>query len=292
MLEVDQTQVAVPQQERAVLQQERMATPRSYLMCPPTYFAVETTTNPWMDPDRPVDVARAVRQWQDLVDTYRGLGHAVALVEPDPALPDMVFAADGGLVIDGVALGARFRHPHRQGESAHFLAWFTAAGLARVTMPLHVNEGEGDLLVVGDRVLAGTGFRTDPAAHREVAEHLGREVVSLQLVDPRYYHLNTALGVVDRSTVAYLPSAFSDDSRRTLERLYPDALLAEPEDAACLGLNLVGDGRHVVLPAQATRLARALADRGYVPVPVDVSELTKSGGAVKCCTLELHGAAR
>lgn len=266
----------------------REATRRGYLMCPPTHFAVENSINPWMDPSRPVDVARAVRQWEGLRDTYRRLGHDVQVLDPAPGLPDMVFAADGGLVVDGVALGARFRYPHRQGESAPYLDWFRAAGLQRVAQPVHVNEGEGDLLVVGERVLAGTGFRTDPAAHAEVGRHFGLEVVSLQLVDPRYYHLNTALGVVDRETVAYLPQAFDAASRAVLERLYPDAIIAEPRDTEVLGLNLVGDGRHVVLPVQAVRLAEALAERGYEPVPVDVSELARSGGGVKCCTLELH----
>jgi N-dimethylarginine dimethylaminohydrolase len=119
-------------------------------------------------------------------------------------------------------------------------------------------------------------------------------VITLQLVDPRFYHLDTALTVLgtaadrENPTIAYLPEAFSEGSRRVLEQLFPDAILAAPEDAAVLGLNAVCDGRYVVLPAQATGLQRQLTARGFVPVPVDLSELLKAGGGPKCCTLEVR----
>jgi len=265
-----------------------VGTARRYLMCPPRYFTVNYAINPWMDPSRPVDAARAMAQWTALVDTYRALGHTVEVADPEPGLPDMVFAANGGLVVEGRALGARFTHAERRAEGPAYLAWLAGAGLKDVTEPVHVNEGEGDFLVVGDLVLAGTGFRTDPGAHTEVQELFGIPVISLQLVDPRFYHLDTALAVLDDRTVAYFPEAFSPGSRGVLQRLFPDAILATEADAVVLGLNAVSDGRHVVLPSVAVDLATQLRERGYVPVGVDLSELLKAGGSVKCCTMEIR----
>ncbi|MBW0118765.1 dimethylargininase, partial [Pseudonocardia abyssalis] len=249
--------------------------------------AVTYAINPWMRPDLPVDTARAVRQWEDLRRTYLDLGHVVDLLDPVPGLPDMVFAANGATVVGGRVLGARFRHPERAAEAAAHTAWFRAAGFP-TTEPEFVNEGEGDLLVVGDVVLAGTGFRTDPRAHAEVARVLGREVLTLDLVDPRYYHLDTAVAALDDATIAWLPSAFTPAAQAVLRARFPDAVVADVADAAVLGLNAVSDGRHVVLPAQAPRLAAAIADRGFVPVPVDLSELLLGGGGPKCCTLEVR----
>lgn len=261
-------------------------------MCPPDHFAVRYVINPWMDPTRTVDVGLARRQWDGLRRTYLDLGHRVELIPALRGQPDMVFAANGGLVIDGQALGARFAHPERAGEAPAYLDWLRSAGLRSVTGAEHVNEGEGDLLVVGAgaerRVLAGTGFRTSHAAHAEVGRRFGVPVVSLRLVDPRFYHLDTALAVLDDHTVAYHPEAFSPASRHALRTLFPDAVLAGAEDAAVLGLNAVSDGHHVVLAAQATELAAQLRERGYHPIGVDVSELLKAGGGVKCCTLELR----
>jgi len=270
----------------------RVATARRYLMCPPRYFTVSYAINPWMDPTQPADPARAMAQWTALAGTYRALGHTVELIDPEPGLPDMVFAANAGTVIDGVVLGARFRHAERAAEAGHYRRWFLEHGAPDMVMPSAVNEGEGDLVWTGRLLLAGTGFRTELAAHAEAHELLGVPVITLRLVDPRYYHLDTCLLMLHDSPaaplIAYYPAAFSPGSRRVLARLFPDAVIAGPADAACLGLNGVSDGRSVVLPREAVGLGRALATRGFEPVFVEVSELRRAGGGPKCCTLQLR----
>jgi len=280
----DSTEVASAQAPTG----ERVATRRRYLMCEPRYFAVEYAINPWMDPTQPVDRDLAVRQWRSLAETYRSLGHNVSEIEPVDGLPDMVFAANGATVAGGRVYGARFKYAERHDEGPAYLDWFKNAGYRDAHEATFVNEGEGDFLVVGDMVLAGTGFRTEPAAHAEAAEVLGLPVVTLDLIDPSYYHLDTALCVLDSQTVAYFPEAFSTQSQIRLEELFPDAVIAEADDAAVLGLNAVSDGLHVVLPIEATALAEKLRARGYRPVPVALSELRKAGGGPKCCTLELR----
>lgn len=261
---------------------------RHYLMCRPTYFAVEYAINPWMDPTAPVDAGLAIRQWEALRRTYLDLGHTVDVIDALPGLPDMVFAANGATVIDGRVLAVQFRDPQRADEAPAYARWFERAGF-EVHEAKVVNEGEGDILLAGDHILAGTGFRTTHAAHARVQEVFGRPVITLQLVDPRYYHLDTALCVLGgEAGVAYLPGAFSPGSRAVLRRLFPDAVVAGEEDAAVLGLNAVCDGRRVVLPAQAAGLAAELRNRGYDPIGVDMSELRKAGGGPKCCTLEVR----
>jgi len=184
-------------------------------------------------------------------------------------------------------MGPKFRNEQRAGEEARYLKWFQEHTEEAVA-PTHVNEGEGDFLVVGGRILAGTGFRSDPASFSEVQEYFGLPVVQLQLVDPRFYHLDTALTVLDERTVAYLPAAFSPGSRKVLESMFPNAIVASEEDAEWLGLNAVSDGYNVVLPEQAAGLIEALRARGFNPVPINLSELLKSGGGPKCCTLALR----
>lgn len=259
-------------------------------MCPPAHFDVAYAINPWMNPAKPVDVALAVAQWEDLRDLYRALGHTVEELPPRPGLPDMVYAANGATVVDGRVLGARFAHREREAEAAAHLEWFAERGFREVREPVHVNEGEGDFAVTASYVLAGRGFRASPESHGEAQEFFGRPVIGLDLVDPRYYHLDTALAVLDDTagTVAYYPAAFSPGSREVLRRLFPDALLATDEDAAAFGLNAVSDGLHVLLPQAAAGLFDPLRERGFEPVGVDLSELLKGGGSVKCCTQELR----
>ncbi|RZT18562.1 N-dimethylarginine dimethylaminohydrolase [Mycobacterium sp. BK558] len=265
----------------------RTARPRRYVMTCPEYFSVEYVINPWMDTSTPVDTGRAVAQWEALRRTYLDLGHTVDLVAPVAGLPDMVYAANGGMVVNGKAVVARFAYQERAAEAVAYAAWMADNGFA-ATETRHVNEGQGDLLLAGSMILAGHGFRTDRRAHHEIAEHLGMPLVGLELVDPRFYHLDTALAVLDDTTVAYYPPAFDEQSRTTLRELFPDAIEVATADAYVLGLNAVSDGLNVVLPAAATGFADQLRDNGFRPIGVDLSELLKGGGSVKCCTLEVH----
>ncbi len=274
--------------ERSADGPRRQATAREYLMCPPVHFAVTYAINPWMEPGRPTDAARAMRQWAELRQVYLDLGHDVQTIEPVAGLPDMVFAANGATVVDGKVLGARFRYPQRAGEAAAYLDWFRDHGYADVRAPEHVHEGEGDILFTGRVLLAGHGFRTDSGAAAELAATFGWPVMSLRLVDSRFYHLDTALCVLDSDTAMYYPAAFDDAGRAAIAEHFAELIEAKDEDAEVLGLNAVSDGRRVVLPVQARGLAAQLSERGFTPVGVDMSELLKGGGGAKCCTLELR----
>ena len=279
---------AIPQtSDMSTTQSARQGSPKTVLMCRPDYFDVSYRINPWMHPENPTDTPKALVQWTELYETYQRLGFTVHLIDPVEGLPDMVYAANGGLVIDAIAYSAKFRHSERGPEAAHYAKWFADFGFTPADA-VEVNEGEGDFLPVGGLILAAHGFRSDLSSHKELEDVFGKDVVSLKLVRPDFYHLDTALAVLDDSTVAYLPSAFDEPSQRTLADLYPDAIIADEKDAAWLGLNLFSDGASVVMAAQATGLADSIRQRGYEVHTVDMSELLLGGGGVKCCTLELR----
>ena len=266
---------------------QRTAQQKSILMCRPDHYTVCYRINPWMHPSEPTNTAKAVAQWEALYDKYLELSFDVHLIEPLSGLPDMVYAANGGLTANGYALGARFRYEERAAEGPAYMARLSDLGF-RVIEPQAFNEGEGDFLTVGGVILGGTGFRSAPQSHREVSDAFGMEVLSLELINPSYYHLDTCLAVLDDHHIAYLPSAFSDASLEMLRDRFPDALIATEDDATVFGLNMVSDGLNVVLPKQATAMTRQLQQRGYRPHGLDVSELNLGGGGIKCCTLELR----
>jgi N-dimethylarginine dimethylaminohydrolase len=266
---------------------ERVAEHKTVLMCRPEHFTVSYRINPWMHPEEPTDTSLAVRQWDELYRIYLGLGFDVELIDPLPGLPDMVYAANGGFTLDGIAYGARFQYDERAAEGPAYMDWFRTHGF-QVVEPVSVNEGEGDFLLVGERILAGTGFRSDAASHDELRRIYRREVVTLKLVDPAFYHLDTAIAVLDATNIAYLPKAFDEASQQIIRDLYPDAVTVNDADAAVLGLNSFSDGRNVVIASRAVGFEASLRERGYNPIGVDLSELLLGGGGVKCCTLELR----
>jgi N-dimethylarginine dimethylaminohydrolase len=265
---------------------EKDTTP-TVLMCRPEYFTVSYRINPWMHPEVPTNTSLALKQWTALYDTYRDLGFTIQLIDPIEGLPDMVYAANGGFVLDGIAYGAKFHYPERQPEGPAYMDWFRDNDF-EVAEPQETNEGEGDFLLVGDVILAASGFRSDTSSHQEIATVYGRKVISLSLINPSFYHLDTALAVIDPQTIAYLPSAFDESSLEILRERYPDAIIATEEDAAILGLNSFSDGHNVVIAEKAVTFAKDLRERGYNPLGVDLSELLLAGGGVKCCTLELR----
>ncbi len=261
---------------------------RTYLMCPPTFFGVQYAINAWMDTTTPVDRDRAVREWETLRATYLSLGHKVFALDPIEGLPDMVFAANGATVVGGMVLSAKFRHPERALEADAHRAWFERQGYQRIKTATLINEGEGDYAFAYRAIVAGHGFRTDPAAHNELFEAFGLPVVSVELVDPRFYHLDTALFVIDSFTAAYYPGAFDEDGLIKLKTLFPELIEVSEQDALAFGLNGVSDGRHVVIPHDAIGFGAQLTQRGYEVIPIEMTELRKAGGGPKCCTLELR----
>jgi len=257
-------------------------------MCRPDHFDVTYSINPWMDPSTPTDRAVAVRQWEDVRATYERLGHTVSLVDPAPGLPDMVFTANAGFAIGDTVLLSRFRHAERHDETPLAHQWFADNGFRDIQTAEASFEGEGDAVLIGDTIIAAVGPRTDREAHEQLADVFGLPVVTLELADPRWYHLDTAFAAVTNDLVAWYPRAFTPDSQRQVMAMFPNHLVASEHDANEFGVNLVSDGSHVLVAAQATRLIGQLEAHGLAVHPVDVSEFKRSGGGIKCITLALH----
>lgn len=261
------------------------------LMCRPTYFEVAYEINAWMHLDNPVDVELARQQWQSVHDTYLDLGYKVEIIEPVRGLPDMVFSANGALVIDGKVFSTNFgEHAvERRPETDFFEKWFQNNGYHQIYRPKNPSEGEGDILFANGTIYAGWGQnRSSKESHVELRDFFDKETVSMHLIDPRFYHLDTAMSPIDDDTVMYYPGAFDDEGLTQLERRFKNKIHASEEDAAGFGLNAVSDGKNVIMSSAAKELIGELRKRGYNPIGKDMTEFRKSGGAVKCCTLELR----
>ena len=258
------------------------------LMCRPDYFEVVYEINPWMKTEDRVDLARAKQQWLELYETYNLLGYNVQLIDAVKGLPDMVFTANGALVIDGKVALPRFKYPERQPETILFKQWLIENSYSKTYKPQADFEGEGDALVYGNKILAGYGFRSDKAAHGELQEFFtDQEVISLELVDPRFYHIDTCLTVLSNTAVAYFPAAFSEESQKIIESL-GQTIKATEEEALGFGLNTFSDGENVVISADAPTLVEKISNAGFNTHPIKIDEFRKSGGGIKCLTLTLR----
>jgi N-dimethylarginine dimethylaminohydrolase len=260
------------------------------LMCPPDYYGIEYEINPWMSRSRGSNSERARRQWETLYETLRGRGVVVELMAAQPQLPDLVFTANAGLVFGTRFFSSRFRHDVRARESPHFDAWFAAHGFTVERLPEGMYfEGAGDALFLGQTLFAGYRFRSDVRGHQYIAAALNRQVLPVELIDPRFYHLDTCFCPLAPGEAIYYPPAFDAYGRKVLERNIPVLVAACEAEAHRFGCNAVVVGKTVILNTGCDRLAADLKSRGYDPMPVELDEFLKAGGSAKCLTLRLDG---
>jgi N-dimethylarginine dimethylaminohydrolase len=258
-----------------------------WLLCQPVDYDVRYKINPWMDPKRTPEKMQARQQWQNLHHHLLRLGAWVEYVTHADGWPDMVFTANAGLVRGLDVVLSRFRHPERQGEEPFYRAWFESNGFNVLTVSAGSFEGEGDALFIGDTLVCGYGFRTDKETHAEVAGllHVAR-YLSVELVDPYFYHLDTCFCPLNESLALIYPGAFRQEDVARLEQEITLLRVSEA-DARHFVCNAVVLGNDVVLPAGCDETYQILAANGFRSYPIELSEFIKAGGAAKCLSLKL-----
>jgi N-dimethylarginine dimethylaminohydrolase len=260
------------------------------LMCPPDYYGIEYEINPWMSRGRASDDAMAQEQWHALHSLLAKLGCDLRLMQPVKGLPDLVFTANAGLVWRDTVFLPNFRHAARAGETPVDEVWFRSQGFQTVAFPTEWSfEGAGDALFCGETLFGGYLIRSDAAAMQWLAAQVGCRVIPLQLVDPRYYHLDTCFCPLSPTQAIYFPPAFDEYGRKALLEHVPTLVPVAAEEAARFACNAVVVGRDVVVNTGCPILENDLARLGYRPHHTDLGEFIKAGGSAKCLTLRLDG---
>jgi len=263
-----------------------------FLMCPPDYYEVDYVINPWMEGNiHKSSRATAATQWETLCGLLEQEAQ-VDRIAPVSGLPDMVFTANAGIALGKKFVLARFLPRERQGEEPLFKKWFKKQGFEVLELPADLPfEGAGDALLDHDRgvLWAGYGFRSELAAHPLLAQWLGIEVVSLRLVDPRFYHLDTCFCPLENGFLLYHPQAFDAYSNVRIEQRVPPEkrIIARETDAVSFACNAINVGRKIFVNQASADLRQRLAEAGFEAVETPLGEFLKAGGGAKCLTLRL-----
>jgi lysine-ketoglutarate reductase/saccharopine dehydrogenase-like protein (TIGR00300 family) len=261
-----------------------------FMMCAPDFYDVDYVINPWMEGNiHKSSRDRAVEQWQQLYCILSD--HAqVDLIKPQKGVPDLVFTANAGLVLEKTAVLSRFFHKERQGEEPYFQQWFEENGFTVHVLPKDLPfEGAGDALLdrEGRWLWAGYGFRSELDSHAYLAKWLDIEVLSLRLMDDRFYHLDTCFCPLADGYLLYYPPAFDSYSNRRIEMHVPaEKRIAVSElDAVNFACNAVNIDKLVVMNKASVDLKDRLGDAGFQIIETPLTEFLKAGGAAKCLTL-------
>jgi N-dimethylarginine dimethylaminohydrolase len=261
---------------------------RELLLCPPDYYGIEYEINPWMSRARGAEAPLAQQQWKNLHGTLSKLDCKIHLVKPRSKLPDMVFTANAGLTVGRKFIPSNFRHKERAGEAPHFARWMKEHGYEIAGLPKdYYFEGEGDALFGGDALFCGYKFRSDIKSHRAVADMLGCLVISVELVDPRFYHLDTCFCPLPDGSAFWFPAAFDAYGQRAIREQVKELVDVDEAEAMHFSCNAVVLDRQIVLPEGAPKLVATLHKGGYKCHELPMSEFLKAGGACKCLTMFL-----
>ena len=270
-----------------------MAEPIRILMCAPDHYDVDYVINPWMEGNiHKSSRDRAVEQWSQLNHALNNLAR-VDLVQGQPGIPDMVFTANAGLVLGENVVLSRFFHPERQGEEPYFKQWFEDNGFNVFELPKDLPfEGAGDALLdrEGRWLWAGYGFRSELDSHPHIAKWLDIEVLSLRLIDDRFYHLDTCFCPLTGGYLLYYPAAFDFYSNQIIEKRIPsEKRIAIAEgDAINFACNAVNVEHTLVMNKASDTLKQRLGDVGFTVIETPLTEFLKAGGAAKCLTLRIN----
>jgi len=260
------------------------------LMCPPEFYGIEYEINPWMDRRRQADHELAVCQWSELHSLLKAHGAKVSCMTPVKGLPDLVFTANAGLIYRDMAVPARFRHPQRQQEEPHDRLWFEEHGFhVRPLKSETCLEGAGDALFCGNTLFAGYRIRSDVRGHQELGELMQCEVIPLELVDERYYHLDTCFCPLAPGMAIYYPPAFDDYAREVIRENIADLIAVSDAESEHFACNAVVLGKTVITNTGCPALHEQLRARGFQTAECPLSEFVKAGGSAKCLTLRLDG---
>ncbi len=260
-----------------------------FLMCPPDYFDIEYSINPWMDASTKVESSMK-EQWQKLHDTFFEVGAEVQLMSPQKGWPDMTYV-DVGVLYKDIFVPSNFMYPERQGESPYSIDWFEDNDFKiKQIDSTFALEGHGDTLWAGDRLFCGYGFRSTVEAHHELSRILNEigdvDVIPIELIDARLYHLDTCFCPLDKNTAFYFPGAFSKKAQRMLEKNI-DLIPISEEDALKFACNAVVIDKHILIPSGAKETNEMLERLGFTVHEIPMSEFMKGGGACKCLSMPL-----
>ncbi|SDO18402.1 dimethylargininase [Nakamurella panacisegetis] len=229
----------------------------------------------------PIDIDLAGAQWQGYVDALTGNGWHTIEVDPAFDCPDSVFVEDAAVMFGGTAVITNPGADERKPETAGTAAALRDLGYPVRTMTAGSLDG-GDVLKIGSTVYVGRGGRTDAAGiaeFRAILEPLGGNVIAVPLT--KALHLKSAVTALPDGTVIGYPPVVDDPS------FYPH-FRPMPEEGGAHVVDL-GQGR-LLMAASAPRSADLIADLGYTPVVVDISEFEKMEGCVTCLSVRLRSA--
>ena len=268
---------------------KKMINAKKILLCPPVYYDIEYSINPWMHIEEKVNKKDVLSEYKELKKLYDKLQIPYDELTPTNGLPDQVYTTDTGVPVGKIFIKSNFRYGQRKPESAVSAAYFEKKGYAVYNLPPTVSfEGQGDLVRADHTYFMGWGQRTSYEAEDFLIHALQKEVVTLQLTNPNFFHLDTCFAPLSQNIAIYYPGAFTDEGKQTLDEYFEDLIAVYRNDANAFACNVIKIDNHILVNKNISdNLKKTLENYGFTVHGLKMTEYLKGGGSVKCVSLQI-----
>ncbi len=263
------------------------------VMAPPTYLSTAVSNNVFMAHEH-VDKPRAMMQWTRIKTVLEAFGRRVGVIPAAPGNQDQAYTANVAAAVNPFIVLARYSAPGRAGEVPPAYAFFRAQGY-RCVQPPFAFEGEADFKrVTDDLYVGGYGQFSDPKAGQWIAQQCGVQVVPVEEISAKLYHLDCSLMVLEPGRFLAAEEGLSKPSLDALAKV--GEVLLIPKGFAETGVTngIVLREKHIYLtgtfqqevPAYRKALEWLqdfMAGIGYAVVPVDTDAFQPSAADLSCC---------
>jgi len=261
---------------------------KKLLLCPPTFYDIRYEINPWMDVDDKIDKAKALEEYNTLTYAYDQLGIAYDELGCVEELPDQVFTTDLGHAENNIFIKANFKYPERQQEAGIAEDYFRTKGFEIKTMPDDVYFEGGDLLKIQDTYIFGYGKRSSKEAATHLSEMLGKKILSIELPDEYFYHLDTCVAPLNAETALVNEQALTEEGLTAIRKQFKTIISTTQSDNKNFACNLVTlENDLIMTQGISNELKDTLTQKGFRIITVPMSQYLKGGGSVHCVSMEI-----
>lgn len=268
--------------------QSEYGTLKKVVLCEPHYMEIKEVINDVQKKyiNDNIDRTLAVSQHQIFEQTLLNAGVEVIKLRPSKDHPEQVFTRDIGFSLGSHLFISEMANPIRQGEEKVLAHWMNKHGISYKKLSTHSIEG-GDVIVDGNRVFIGISHRTcKKAIHALQKELPDFEIIPIAF-NPKYLHLDCVFNILSSKDALIYPDAFDQNNLDLLSSLYHLIEVSESEQFS-MGTNVLSIGHKRVLSLPINRdVNRKMRQYGYEVLEVDFSEIIKSGGSFRCCSLPI-----
>ncbi|MEQ6388465.1 dimethylarginine dimethylaminohydrolase family protein [Bacillaceae bacterium S4-13-58] len=261
---------------------------KQVILCEPRYMSIREVINEAQKKykDEGIDVEKAMKQHHDFVDKLRSFNVDVTLLLPHKKFPEQVFTRDIGFTLGQTIFVAEMKSDVRRGEENVLKSWLEAEEISYYNIVGEEIEG-GDVVIDRDTVYVGLSDRTNQIAINHLKGLLSKYEVITVPFEKKYLHLDCVFNVLSPDLALLYPGVIEKEQEELIRSRY-EVIEINKEEQFTLGTNIlsIGNKRVFSLP-QNKHVNKELTKRGFDIIEVDISEIIKSGGSFRCCTMPM-----